>query len=481
MSSKFKSTFLAILVAVTAALFLLAPVQPARAQLAAFGPIDPVTGFPAFYTDTLGLSLGQCLDGAPNCLPLDGINPTIPLAIPGNFPPEFFYFIAGPQFVDPGANVTVVEFALEGAFATANPPGAVVDGEQSVFQRKRYRLTGLTPPPGQVTIDHPWGTDVLDITADPGNPGFGEVNVTIDVGGAVGLDFQTAVTANSIGPFLTAVAPAPPVGFIGTCAGSQTVTGGPVRNDITITGGGLNLTTDLWDLCGKVFAEPPPQQTGATFSRDNLGAGTVDVTAVAVPAAAVTVDVTGDVTALPGVIEPVPLVQHPVELTSWAVSIPILGADVLPASVTITIDRGIVATETIIPALPVTDKIVGAPAPAPVPIAIFNATDSTLSVNAASSNQRAPLPTLTVTDPAAAVLGTIAGGGTLTVPIATAPATVTITSAADLTATDPAGGTVTIPVASIGAAPVTPPPGGGAVLGGGGGGGGCFINSLLGW
>src|SRR5690349_21794207 len=40
----------------------------ADAALTGVGPIDDVTDFPSFYTDTSGLSLQPCLDGPPLCV-----------------------------------------------------------------------------------------------------------------------------------------------------------------------------------------------------------------------------------------------------------------------------------------------------------------------------------------------------------------------------------------------------------------------------
>src|SRR4051812_30006585 len=40
----------------------------ASAALKSASPVDPDTGFPAFYTDSNGLALQPCLDGLPNCL-----------------------------------------------------------------------------------------------------------------------------------------------------------------------------------------------------------------------------------------------------------------------------------------------------------------------------------------------------------------------------------------------------------------------------
>ena len=72
----------------------------AHASLTAVGPANPVDGFPTWYQDSNGLTLGQCLDTNGNCIVLaddfyDGINPIV---FPLNYPGEAFYWIADTLF-----------------------------------------------------------------------------------------------------------------------------------------------------------------------------------------------------------------------------------------------------------------------------------------------------------------------------------------------------------------------------------------------
>src|SRR5215475_10098009 len=107
--------------------------------LAAVGPIDPANGFPLFYQDKAGLSLGQCLDtttpGDPCVLAGTFPNPTAPITFPSNFPEEFFYAAAdadiGPPFAGVATGRARLNLRLEGTFG--NPAGAVVNGDQAVF------------------------------------------------------------------------------------------------------------------------------------------------------------------------------------------------------------------------------------------------------------------------------------------------------------------------------------------------------------
>jgi hypothetical protein len=485
-------------------------IQPAQAQVfsetglgfTAFGPPDPDHGFPTFYTDTLATILAPCLDGAPNCLPFDGgeIVPVGPF--PDNFPEEFFYWIGSPLglTVPAPASITVIEFALEGAFATLVPDGAVAPNEQSVFQRIRYRVTGLQIG-STLTITHPWGQDALPVVDD--GTGIGEVNVTLDLG-AVALDFETPRAATAIGPYLTAVLPAPPPGYIGTCGGSQTVTGGVGDvNSLTIAGTDsdgtpINETTDLWDICGKLFAGTVREPV-ATFTRDALGAGTITVSAIGLGATAgPEIDVTGELAPLPTEVPPavIPMAADPVlGAPRFTVDIPIAAADTLPANVIITVDRS-----TGLPGNPIPPALTGTlGTSAPVPItdvvtinsATFvgtSATAGTLTVIASSSNASLPLPLLTVADAATATpIGAMVlqadGTFMFTDPAFATPAagaSVMVTSTADLNATGPAGGTDTLPLAVTPFVDPNAPPGGGITpAAGGGGGGGCFINLLL--
>lgn len=47
-------------------------VTPAHAALSRVGPVNPDTGFPAWFQDSNGLRLENCLDGPPNCLAAAG-------------------------------------------------------------------------------------------------------------------------------------------------------------------------------------------------------------------------------------------------------------------------------------------------------------------------------------------------------------------------------------------------------------------------
>src|SRR5574341_2171443 len=106
-------------------------VLPANAAPQAVGPVDPADGFPQWFGDTNGLLLEKCLDTADaptiTCLfdpAIDLPNPAAPLAFPGNYPPEIFWWTADTDIIsgDPNAVVNptgidaLLVLAMEGAF-----------------------------------------------------------------------------------------------------------------------------------------------------------------------------------------------------------------------------------------------------------------------------------------------------------------------------------------------------------------------------
>src|SRR5262245_58461279 len=133
----------------TFALASIAGSVSAQVGLVDFGPLDPVSGFPNYYTDANGLRLGLCQN-----LALCGFalpNPVLPLSFPTNYPVEQFYWGATGDM--PGTTARVLYFsALEASFAG----GVVAAGQQMVFTRFRLRASGLVDG-GIYTITHPYG------------------------------------------------------------------------------------------------------------------------------------------------------------------------------------------------------------------------------------------------------------------------------------------------------------------------------------
>lgn len=411
-----------IVVVMVALTLVLGFAQAGHATLALNGPVDPANGYPQFYTDFGGLSLMPCIEVAPTpCLPVgaaEGVDPLQPIVFPNNFPVEFFYWIASPDFtaVDTNGNVTVIEFALEGAFGNEIPEA----GQQAVFARKRVRLANLTPGT-TVTVTHPFGEDNFVVDA------VGVVNVTSDEPPGIPLDFVGVLASNNIGPTLLrwdpAAPPLAPAGYVGDAAIPHTVTGGPNGNIVTVSGGGLAapLTTDLWSVAGKLFAGAAPGVLSidrATYA----AAGTainLDVFATSTAGATVTVS---------GTPEPAtPVLMTGDAVGKFFVSTPVAS---IPTNITVS-STPPGGAATVLGATP-QDLVI-------IDRVFFNSDTGILTVNASSSDQRIPGPTLT----AVGFGDLISGVGIFTLAAGSLPpAAVTINSSA--------GGTHTQPVNVVG-------------------------------
>ncbi len=147
------------------------------------------------------------------------------------FGAEAFYWAAESTIDLPWGDEALLFLALEATWANGEP----ADGDQIVFGRVQILLD--VPADGTYTVVHPYGTEVFaNVSA-----GVNAINMTRDIGAVAG-EFNTVLT-DDIGPFLIAVSPLPPTGFVGNPAVEQTVTGSPTGNNFfKITGpDGVNL------------------------------------------------------------------------------------------------------------------------------------------------------------------------------------------------------------------------------------------------
>ncbi len=198
------------------------------------------------------------------------------------FGAEMFYFLAdsdllpvGPQVAGGPTDTMLLRLGLEASFSIGDP----LAGDQVTFARINLkRVTSgaactaatlancILAPSATYTVTHPFGTFTFntDVNGNANLSAGGQAFRAQD-GGAAPLDFvgvlpTTLTGIGGIQPFLTAVAPAPPVGFIGNAALLQTVTGGINANAVTITGPNIggpavnSVTTNLWNLSGQVAA-----------------------------------------------------------------------------------------------------------------------------------------------------------------------------------------------------------------------------------
>ncbi|WP_349571380.1 hypothetical protein [Azotobacter salinestris] len=280
--------------AATAALLGLAAGNAAQAALFAVdpGPYGTDTGgFAAWYQDSHGRVLDLCLSkalssrvpgtpGTPSymctLLPEPGVyDDTQPLAFPGNFPSEAFWFTAD-AFIQQGGIDLSYGAALEAAFNTEQP----ADGDQISFARIRIRADLTTP--GSYTITHPYGIEMFTVsTEDIGGNGVGAINLTRDIGiGAPGS--YSGALAGDVGPFLRSVngpyqESNPDTGavelFVGDPNLEEAVTGSPFNtNYVRIQGpNGLDLRTELFAVSGRlstVQRSTPLIVQRTTYSRD---------------------------------------------------------------------------------------------------------------------------------------------------------------------------------------------------------------------
>lgn len=235
------------------------------------GPTHPQTGFPAYYTDTHGLSLHPCLDGPPLC-------PTTAADLLGNGADgEGFYSAVSTTAggIDLGLDLEMAYFG----------PGA---GQEIVFARTQYSANGGgLVPDGVYTVTDPYGgptTCTADVTGAIKTNGC-----RTDQGGGP-LDFTTAL-GGRVGPFLTwdtlgAPAGGPPPGYIGDGVTEHRVTGSPTGfNAFRVQGPGIASTcpnggsgipgcaqTDLFVVSGKLAPGPAAVVGPAAIDFGNLTA-----------------------------------------------------------------------------------------------------------------------------------------------------------------------------------------------------------------
>ncbi|MDO8990595.1 MAG: CHRD domain-containing protein [Sideroxyarcus sp.] len=229
--------------------------QPANAALQAVGPVSVDNGFPIWYEDANALRLDLCLDQNGFCLTAEP-NPALPIAFPGNFGPEAFWWAAETSLADNGNGITgLLVLATEAAFSSASGDAAV--GEQIVFNRIRLRVD--VPTPGAYTVTHPFGSQTYNVAAV--GPAA-EINETVDFGAIAPApaprDFVTAL-GGAIGPFLTRtdnqvfVEPISGNTYISNPNTPTAVTGSPTGNNLfSVVGPAGTATTNQFILMGKV-------------------------------------------------------------------------------------------------------------------------------------------------------------------------------------------------------------------------------------
>lgn len=417
------------LVFLLVAVFLLLLSSTALAGLAAVGPVKPDPpgqGFPRWYQDPDGVAVEIGFDPALDII--DPVDPTNPTSVAAGFGPEAFYFLAETSFdfsaqgalEDDGGALLVL--ALEAAWGQEEPE----PNQQMVFNRVRFRMD--VPVAGTYVLRHPYGTQTFVVS--PEEVGIRGINFTEDVGAAP-LLFEGAL-AGQIGPFLRQVVPAgvtlPPdrLGLGPSALEDYPVTGSPVGQnffevqaptgvDLDPAVAGIQRTRRITTFMveGKIF-------TGAAFRIDRASYTRNDTSGqVEVWVTSNTTGATFDVTS-PGL--PTPLTMVGDGTGRFFVSFPLANPGTVPATVTVTANRGTESegaqTET------VKDVVV-------VTRADFNAATNNLTIEARSTDTRAGGPALTATG-----IGALTGGAR-TVNRLVPPVSVEVTSARGGTDVEP--------------------------------------------
>lgn len=198
-------------------LYLMLPML-ANAALTFVGPVDPANGYPRWYKDSNGVRLTLCLDQNTFCLPMDDVDPALPVSFPNNFPGESFWWTGEASIDNVEGGQVLLVMAIEAAFAREVP----FAGDRISFARVRIRARDI--PLGTYRITHPYGQSIFEATSPVGR----QINETNDVG-AINEVFDGAL-AGDVGPFLVwnpAVAPAAPAGFVGDPNVAHRVIGSP--------------------------------------------------------------------------------------------------------------------------------------------------------------------------------------------------------------------------------------------------------------
>jgi hypothetical protein len=348
--------------------------QNGSAELAAVGPVDSTNGFPSSYVDEDGLSLQLCLTSS-TC--------TFDAPISGNafsqligFGQNAFYWSADADLTGTGVKGSL-RMALAASFSGSTIDAIPANGEQvTFFQIVVSPLTGLTA--GSVyTVTYPYGV-LTNLVADSS----GTIPIQRqDIGCAAAPCDFTAVLGSVIGPFLQWDTGAP-AGFVGNPAIAHPVVGSPFGTNIfridgpNAGGPGVDTKqTNLFKVQGKSSTGtlPTPLVVGrATYTRPLPPK--IEVLAASSPSASLTVSWTGA--------SPVAMITD----GSGKFFANILNPVSFPSSVTVTA-RQLDKTNTTV-ASNLVDIIT-------ITSADFHPVAKTLTIEASSSDQVVPLPTLT--------------------------------------------------------------------------------------
>ena len=260
-------------------------------RLTFVGPRDASHGFPLWYEDETGTRLALGLAPDPFVPAVEVPSPGLPLAIPGNFPDEAFYWAAESEMAVGGAGVVGrarLILALEAAFGGTGVPDPTA---RVVFARIRVRMDDVVPG-AQYVVTHPYG-QTAPLTADD----RGRVFDTEDRGIA-DEQFDAVLRDGLVAPFLRWATGAP-AGYLGDGVTERPVTGSPFgTNFFRVDGPGVaaaggpvdpadptnpdRIQSSLFTVQGRIATQLGVELTAATYTRTG-GAVVVDLHARSAP------------------------------------------------------------------------------------------------------------------------------------------------------------------------------------------------------
>lgn len=334
-----------------------------------------------------------------------------------------------------GSRVLLV-VAQEAAFSGA---GGAVDGNQFCFGRLRLRLDD-PPVAGTYKFIHPYGEH--EFTTEAGE----RIVFTDDNGDLTPFKNDGRVLRSAIGPFLVAVDPPPPEGYVGNPGVDARVQGSPTGfNKFRLEGppgsnldgqGNNFIETDLFSVSGKLAPDDnggpgdddPPVDPPADAVQLEIVSATVATTA-----ATMTLNISATADADATVVLNLGAGLNPVTLNSDGAG---------NFSATVNVPRAVLVQVPVGATLAATPPENDPRLPAQLPVTFVDTLTATatlrvatglLTISARSSLRRAPLPTFS-----AVGFGNFSGGLLIVRNVFAPPATVTIESSA--------GGSITVPI-----------------------------------
>lgn len=255
-------------------------------DLRAVGPVSAFN-YPVWYKDGFGQKLELCLEpNNPLCIIGDVPDPAADLSIPDNFPDESFYWNGGATIDFANANGQGKALLVLGLEAAFGGTGNVVDGQQVVFGRVRFKIVGGIKACETYTFRYPYGN--IPIVADEAVRGAGcgsagKIFYTDDIGIGNPLDFTGALDSQPIQSFLRWPSGAP-AGYLGDPAIPHTVVGSPIGQNFfqidgpDIGGPGVNsIRTDQFTIMGKLATNSGVNVEAAVYTRSGSTGGTIDI------------------------------------------------------------------------------------------------------------------------------------------------------------------------------------------------------------